>query len=389
MHFTKTARTVSLLTVGIGLAVHGYSQSFITNGLVAYYPLNGNANDVSGNGRNGTAFNGLSYVPDRSGSVAHFNGSSQYISLPNSISNHVDLSVTFWVKTSASNPNGFPSGLFLVSRDVSGFASDWSIGLGQGRKIQFVTSDTALVPASDMDSNQWVHVACIADSTGQLKRILLNGQQATSTFWSPSAFANNNSPIYLGASSADTVSHAFFTGEMADVRIYNRPLSISEVQQLYAYESSFPCTPHASTATATMVNGFVVGATITDGGCGYTNAPAVSIQGGGGIGATATATVCGGFVTAINITSAGCCYTNAPKIVIGSPPFVPWLGIAVSKVKVTQHVVLGRTYGLQASIDLVTWTATGPPFIADSETIVSEFDVDLTGRFYRIYQVAP
>src|SRR5207248_1316313 len=29
-------------------------QSFLTNGLVAYYPLNGNANDTSGNGNNGT-----------------------------------------------------------------------------------------------------------------------------------------------------------------------------------------------------------------------------------------------------------------------------------------------------------------------------------------------
>jgi hypothetical protein len=26
----------------------------VTNGLVAYYPLNGNANDSSGNGNNGT-----------------------------------------------------------------------------------------------------------------------------------------------------------------------------------------------------------------------------------------------------------------------------------------------------------------------------------------------
>ena len=42
-----------------------------------------------------------------------------------------------------------------------------------------------------------------------------------------------------------------------------------------------PCTPHPATATATVVNGVVVGVAITDGGCGYTNAPAVLIQGGG------------------------------------------------------------------------------------------------------------
>ena len=37
--------------------------------------------------------------------------------------------------------------------------------------------------------------------------------------------------------------------------------------------------------------------------------------------------------------------------------------------------------------DLIEWTATGPEFTAESETIVSEFDVDETGRYFRIRQV--
>jgi hypothetical protein len=63
------------------------------------------------------------------------------------------------------------------------------------------------------------------------------------------------------------------------------------------------------------------------------------------------------------------------------------LGIRVSQVKVTQHVVLGRRYVLDSSTDLASWRATGPPFTADSETIESEFDVDVTGRFFRIREV--
>jgi len=147
------------------------------------------------------------------------------------------------------------------------------------------------------------------------------------------------------------------------------------------------CSPRKARAVAQLVNGFVVGATITDPGCGYTNAPVVLIQGGGGSGATATATVIDGQVTAIQIMSAGCCYTNAPTIVIGSPPFVPTVGIRVSKVKVSQNVVLGRRYVLESSNDLATWTATGPPFTAESETMENEFDVDHTGRFFRLREV--
>jgi hypothetical protein len=135
------------------------------------------------------------------------------------------------------------------------------------------------------------------------------------------------------------------------------------------------------------VNGFVVGATVVDSGCGYTNAPAVLIQGGGGSGATATAIVSNGVVVAINIVSAGSGYTNAPTIRIASPPFVPTVSIAVSRVNVTQHVVLGRNYVLESSANLVDWTATGPQFTADSESIVTEFVVDVTGRFFRLREM--
>lgn len=41
----------------------------------------------------------------------------------------------------------------------------------------------------------------------------------------------------------------------------------------------------------------------------------------------------------------------------------------------------------ESSTNLVNWTATGPQFTAESETIVSEFDVDVTGRFFQIREV--
>ena len=145
-----------------------------------------------------------------------------------------------------------------------------------------------------------------------------------------------------------------------------------------------PCTPHRATAVAQVVNGFVVGASLTDSGCGYTNTPMVVIRGGGGTNATATAVLTNGAVAAVNIVNAGCCYTNTPQIIIASPPFVPKVAISFSRVKVTQSVVLGRRYVLEASNDLVTWSATGPAFTADSETIESEFDIAVTGRYFRL-----
>ena len=131
----------------------------------------------------------------------------------------------------------------------------------------------------------------------------------------------------------------------------------------------------------------MVGATIIDGGCGYTNAPVVLIEGGGGSGATARAEITDGRVTRIIITSAGFDYENPPRIIIASPPFVPTVSISVSKVKVVQNVVLGRNYVLESSHDAKAWSEALPAFTATSESITNEFDADLTGRFFRVREM--
>ena len=57
-----------------------------TTGLVGYWPFNGNANDESGNGNNGTV-NGATLTTDRFGSANSaysFNGNGNHIEIPNS-----------------------------------------------------------------------------------------------------------------------------------------------------------------------------------------------------------------------------------------------------------------------------------------------------------------
>ncbi|MGK5093653.1 hypothetical protein WDW89_16785 [Deltaproteobacteria bacterium TL4] len=58
-------------------------SSIPTNGLVAYYPFNGNANDESGNGNNGTV-NGATLTTDRDGQTGKaysFDGTDDYITI--------------------------------------------------------------------------------------------------------------------------------------------------------------------------------------------------------------------------------------------------------------------------------------------------------------------
>ena len=95
--------------------------------------------------------------------------------------------------------------------------------------------------------------------------------------------------------------------------------SVSVTDGTYSWNELTGNPGSPASATTTVVSGFVVGATVTSGGSGYSSAPTVTITGNGS-GATATATVSSGAVTAINITNAGSGYTSGATITIAPPP---------------------------------------------------------------------
>ena len=106
--------------------------------------------------------------------------------------------------------------------------------------------------------------------------------------------------------------------------------------------SADPTTP---TATATVVNGFVVSVTVTYGGSGLTEAPEVSFVGGGGSGATARAVIANGSVTEIQMISAGSGYTSVPLVVFGPTSSDPTMPMATATVVNGFVVSVTVTYG--------------------------------------------
>src|ERR1022692_51982 len=374
-----------------------HAQSFLTNGLVAYYPFNGNASDASGNGNNGTIYGGVVPALDRFGypdSAYAFNGVDGYIDIGQPAgTNPTQLTESAWVliisRASYAEPVSPPRDAIMTQRQNALDGSSWptlaivssgsSAGAGEiAVEAPFYDNDcigTTLTP-----TNVWVFI-CEVCSNGTYQ-LFINGHLENTITDShlPSSSANMRLMDSGGAT-------GFCNGILDDVRIYNRALSSNEVAMLYSFQTGGFCSPHAAEATAQVVNGFMVGATLTDIGCGYTNAPLVLIQGGGGSGAIATATIQNGFVTSINIINPGSGYTNLPDILIASPPFVPTLSINVSRVMVTLHVVLGLNYILESSTDMINWIPTGPQFTAQSEVITNEFAVNQTGQFFRVRQV--
>ncbi|TAF12105.1 MAG: hypothetical protein EAZ75_03925, partial [Flavobacteriia bacterium] len=82
-------KIILLLTIGVALTTQtllAQVPSYVpSNGLVAYWPFSGNANDQSGNGNNGTV-NGATLTTDRFGNSnsAYNFAENQQITIPNS-----------------------------------------------------------------------------------------------------------------------------------------------------------------------------------------------------------------------------------------------------------------------------------------------------------------
>jgi hypothetical protein len=102
-----TQSLFGVLTIIAAFAVHVGAQSFPTNGLVAYYPFNGNANDASGNGNNGFAENTFATNNQfgQTNSALGFAGNGWvYVPYsPSLFTSNYSVSVTFNCETSFAN----------------------------------------------------------------------------------------------------------------------------------------------------------------------------------------------------------------------------------------------------------------------------------------------
>jgi hypothetical protein len=331
-------------------------NSALWQGLVAYYPFNGNANDAEGT-NNGTSIQ-ATLSADRFGNpnqAYSFNGTSSFIGFANVPTAQTDnWTEVAWLRPASLNQIGIAVDM---GYDNGGPPYDvingYSFGImadntAPGNQLNAIFGEVGVFSGgfTFTDTNQWYQIVMLRNSG--VTTFYVNGMPTatgiTATPLTPTTFR-------IGAENGIR----FFNGAIDDVRIYNRALSSSDVAQLYASEAP----PHAATAGATLFGAFVVSNNITDGGAGYTNTPLVRFIGGGGSGATAVAVVSNGVVTAINMISAGSGYTNAPLIVV-DPPFIfnPVLGIAPISILTFSNITIGSSYQLQ---QFQSWYWTNQP----------------------------
>jgi hypothetical protein len=220
----------------------------LKNGLVAHYPFNGNANDESGNGYDGTV-NGAVLDEDRfgnAGSAYLFDGLDDYIVIGDHDAFEPDaFSISLWCKRNGNSSVNMVGSLFTKYQSYFNnreYTLNWGNNDLSERfrdKIFFVTSWTRSSPVYKRDSaisesithNDWVHVTAV--KTEQTISLYINGEKVSEEA-TPGPSTKSGSNVYIGAiHKSTTTPDNNFNGTIDDVRFYNRPLHEDEINALY------------------------------------------------------------------------------------------------------------------------------------------------------------
>jgi hypothetical protein len=234
--------TSSNASVTVTYSESNYSSN-LYQGLVAYYPFNGNANDASGNGNNGTT-NDVNYginqfnVPN--GAIQFNGGSTSAVTVTPSASLNLYQSFTLsgWMFTTYLNPTD--NGLGLIAKGGNSVAgTQWMARWMNTGQIELWLGNgnnwSEFLSASTYNEGTWQAFLMSFNETNGLVSLYINGSLDTNYTTSMTSFSNPSAPLILGNQYESDVDA--FIGYLDDVRIYNRVLSANEVSQLFNFEN--------------------------------------------------------------------------------------------------------------------------------------------------------
>jgi hypothetical protein len=237
------------------------------SGLVAWWPAEGNANDIEG-GNNGSPVSGITYANGKVGQAFVFDGTTSLITVPASPSLAVsnltfegwifptDLNqprpvidyggggqavpVCLWINTSGGS-SSVPGAIYALIRDRSNI----------NNFIQVIAA------GGTVTLNQWNHVAFTYDTVSRAGVLYCNGVQVQSGT-SPAALVPQSAPVNLGyrdVNSLDILRGYRFAGRLDEISVYNRALSSNEVAAICNADSGGKCfTPTPPVITSQPAN---------------------------------------------------------------------------------------------------------------------------------------
>jgi hypothetical protein len=230
-----------------------------TNGLVGWWPFNGNANDESGNGNNGTV-NGAILSADRNNmpnSAYFFNGSAvnqDYIKTVNPIGNADSFSISFWISRNELSNNGkwslmissinnLPGSYEFFSFEDTIYFRNWgNLTTGLNFDIKQKVS---------YSNNSYFNIS--VTSRFNTTKLFINGQFVAET--NIPKIKPIDGDLFIGKhANFIPSSNSSFNGKIDDIAIYNRALTQQEITALYQGANT---TANCPTFPASLAQGLV------------------------------------------------------------------------------------------------------------------------------------
>ncbi len=201
-------------------------------GLVAHFPLNGNADDIGTSGLKGTV-TGTTIDSDRFGKPAgayYFDGEDDIILYDKpellGLGGRNPYTMSVWVKPEYQDKTSH-----IISKFNGGISAGWYVGINKDSVSQSYRNAEpwATYGTTQINFDKYVHLLTIYDGVNLMTYV--NGELDSSTAF----FSHPNdvkTRIVIGGLYSRNVINATFKGSIDDIRIYNRVLEAEEIEWL-------------------------------------------------------------------------------------------------------------------------------------------------------------
>jgi hypothetical protein len=259
----KLLKSLVLLFVtafGVMAALPAYSSDCVAppEGLVSWWPAEGNANDIINN-NNGTLVGGVTFTNGEVGQSFVFDGTTGSIRVPASSNLDVGMSggftVEVWINPANLNfqelcewneNNGVPSGAGQIGthmeiNEAPGDGSFWGNIVDTTGTSHNFHSATGLIT-----TNSFQHLAMTYDKSSGVALLYWNGVvEASANFGSITP--QTSFDFFMGSRPSGFFTGSYFQGKMDEPTVYNRALSSNEIAAIYnagsAGKCAISCTP--------------------------------------------------------------------------------------------------------------------------------------------------
>lgn len=219
----------------ITLKFYSKATKFVLDGLVGYWPFNIDARDISDN-KNDGAYNGegaFNFTGGNFSGAYAFDGVTNYIDVGNDSSLNFgtgEITISAWIKGNSSKANQF---IYSKETDVS---SDEGVILylrSSGSIIRFEywnSTDGDFVDSTQfVNDGNWHHVVAVRNSTNN--SIYVDGNLSAMGI-SENIDADSSGSAIIGLELTSPTTN--FNGSIDETRVYNRSLTQSEIDYLFA-----------------------------------------------------------------------------------------------------------------------------------------------------------